>query len=502
MSLLTRLNSYKPFTAIVVGDFMLDSLIYGAAERLSPDAPVPVLQATKHEDRPGGAANVALCLRALKADVSCFGVVGDDREGRILRDELARGGCHVDGLVTAGDRPTTIKRSLIGLAQHRHPQKMFRVDLESPEPLDDAQTNELFARIEQALPATDVVCLEDYNKGVCSVALCQRLIEMCRHANKPLLVDPAAIDSYAKYRGATVITPNRSEAERATGLPTPLDASQVHNAGLATKLLTDLDLDAVVLTLDKHGALLETRGGDPILIPTVARSVYDVTGAGDMVLASLAGAIANGFTWREAVQFANAAAGLEVEVFGVQPIALAAVRQEILHQQLSLGGKVRDLDSLLIETAAHREAGRTIIFTNGCFDVIHAGHVAYLREAKNLHENAVLIVAVNDDDGVRRLKGSGRPIYSEAERLEILSELQCVDYLVPFGEPTVHELLRAVRPEMYVKGGDYAPEEINEFDLVRELGIDLRILANRPGLASTTVIEKMRHAESVAERTT
>lgn len=495
MSLLTRLNSYRPFTALVVGDFMLDQHIYGAAERLSPDAPVPVLHATKFEDRPGGAANVALCLRALKAEVHCFGIVGNDREGRSLRDELTRAKCNVVGIIedTAGNRPTTIKRSLIGLAQHRHPQKMFRVDLESTEPLDDAQVERILSLIERQLPGADVVCIEDYNKGVCCAQLCQGLIALCRKANKPLLVDPAAIEDYSRYRGATAITPNRSEAELATGLPTPLDPSQVHNAGLATKLLTEFELDAVVLTLDKHGALLETRDRDPdgpVIVPTVARDVYDVTGAGDVVLAALAGGIANGFTWLEAVQFANAAAGLEVEVFGVQPISFAAVQREILRQNHSLEGKVRDLGTLLIELAAHREAGRKIIFTNGCFDVIHAGHVAYLREAKNLGD--ILVVAVNDDAGVRALKGEHRPVYPEAERLEILSELQCVDYLIAFSELTAQELLRSILPDVYVKGGDYQPEQINEYDLAQELNIDLRILAHRPGLASTTVIKKLQ----------
>jgi D-beta-D-heptose 7-phosphate kinase / D-beta-D-heptose 1-phosphate adenosyltransferase len=511
--LLTRLAAWKPFTALVVGDYMLDQHIYGAAERLSPDAPVPVLHASKTEDRPGGSANVALCLRALKGNVHCIGVVGEDREGQGLRETLAKAGCDVEGLVADASRPTTIKRSLIGLAQHRHPQKMFRLDYESREPVHRDVVESLLAHVVANIDAADVVCLEDYNKGVCCEALCRGLVELCRERDKTLLVDPAAIEDYSKYRGATAITPNRSEAELATGMATPLDATDLHNAGLASKLLRDLDLDAVVLTLDKHGALLELKDGselrvpssetaharqpdlgarNSVLVPTVARSVYDVTGAGDMVLAALAGALANGFGWLDAVQFANAAAGLEVEVFGVQPIPLAAVQREILRLNNSLEGKVRELSALLVELAVHREAGRRIVFTNGCFDVIHAGHVAYLREAKSLGD--VLVVAVNDDAGVRRLKGAGRPVYCETERLEILSELQCVDYLTVFAQPTVHELLRAVVPDVYVKGGDYRPEDIAEHDLARELGIDLRVLAHRPGLGSTSVIEKLRGA--------
>ncbi|TVQ52061.1 MAG: bifunctional heptose 7-phosphate kinase/heptose 1-phosphate adenyltransferase [Phycisphaerales bacterium] len=495
--LLHRLSSYRPFTVLVIGDFMLDQHVLGAAERLSPDAPVPVLQATKFENRAGGAANVALCLQALKADVHCFGVTGRDAEGDILREELTKVGCATTGLLVDPGRPTTIKRSLIGLAQHRHPQKMFRVDLESRDPLDEEMQTQLLNAIHAAIEHADVVCLEDYNKGVCCEELCRKVIALCREVGKPLLVDPAAIEDYTKYRGATAITPNRSEAELATGLDTPLEASQVHNAGLATKLLTELDLDAVVLTLDRHGALLETRNGDPILVPTVARSVYDVSGAGDMVLAALAGGVANGFTWQESVEFANAAAGLEVEVFGVQPIPFAAVRREVLSRSAGLHGKVRDRESLLIELDAHREAGRSVVLTNGCFDVIHAGHVAYLREARQ--QGDVLVVGVNADDQVREQKGPGRPIYPEKERLEILSELQCVDYLIVFPEPTAHELLRALQPDVYVKGGDYRPEEINEHDLVQELGIELRLLGHRPGLGSTEVIEKLNRSGSAAD---
>jgi len=491
-SLLHKLTAFRTFRAMVVGDFMLDQHLYGAAERLSPDAPVPVLHASRTEDRPGGAANVSLCLRALKAEVLCAGVVGDDGEGERLRESLMAEACDVAGIVTDPSRPTTIKRSFIGLAQHRHPQKMFRVDVESRDEIDNATATRLGDYVTAHLDDVDVVCLEDYDKGVCSRTLCRRVIEACRAAGKPVLIDPAAIEDYDKYRGATAITPNRSEAELATGLDTPIDATQVHNAGLAAALGRALDLDAVVLTLDRHGALLEERGGDPITVPTVARSVYDVTGAGDVVLAALAAARVNHCTWLEAVEFANAAAGLEVEVFGARPIPLAHVQREILARTRSLSGKVRTKDELLVELAVHREAEHRIVFTNGCFDVIHAGHVAYLRDARRQGDQ--LVVAVNSDEQVRQQKGDGRPIYPIGDRLDILAELNCVDYLVVFEEPTVDELLRTLRPDVYVKGGDYRPEEINEIGVVKELGLELRILANRPGLGSSDVIERMAKA--------
>lgn len=487
--LIEDLASYQPFKAIVVGDFMLDQSVYGAAERLSPDAPVPVLHADRTENRPGGAANVAVCLRALEAEVVCMGIVGDDPEAGTLRALIAEAGCDVEGLLTDPQRPTTIKRSMIGLAQHRHPQKMFRLDVESREPLTEALAGQLLERFAAAVDSADVVCLEDYDKGVCSPAVCQAIIKQCRALGKPVLVDPAAIDDYSKYRGATALTPNRSEAELATGLDTPLEATRLHNAGLATKLLTDLDLDAVVLTLDRHGALLEERGGEPVLVPTEARAVYDVSGAGDIVLAALAGAVANGFTWPDAVRFANAAAGLEVEVFGVQPIPLAHVQRELLVQSRRLDGKVRSIEELLVELAVQRAAGRRVVFTNGCFDVLHAGHVAYLSEARRLGD--VLVVAINTDEQVRLQKGEGRPIFGAPDRAEVLAALECVDYVTVFAEPLPIEILQRVRPDVLAKGGDYARDEVQGRAFVESYGGQVHVLAHRPGLGSTEIIRKL-----------
>ncbi len=487
--LIENLASYRPFTAIVVGDFMLDQIVYGAAERLSPDAPVPVLHVDRTESRPGGAANVAFCLRELKAEVRCFGVVGDDAEATELRAALTAAGCDAAGLVTDPGRPTTIKRSIIGLAQHRHPQKMFRLDMESREPLAKPMADALLARVSAAVDEADVICLEDYDKGVCSPAICDAIIARCRAAGKPVLVDPAAIDDYSKYRGATAITPNRSEAERATGLDTPLEATQIHNAGLAARLLNDLDLEAVVLTLDRHGALLERRGYESLLVPTEARSVYDVSGAGDIVLAALAGAVANGFDWPDAVRFANAAAGLEVEVFGVQPVAFVRIQRELLAQSHRLDGKMRTVDELLVELAVHRAAGHRIVFTNGCFDVLHAGHVTYLTEARALGD--VLVVAINTDEQVRQQKGEGRPIFEEADRAMVLAALECVNYVTVFAEPTPQEILQKVRPHVLVKGGDYAPGEVVGREIVEEYGGEVRVLAHRPGLGSAAIIRRL-----------
>ena len=494
--IIKKLTAYKPFHALVIGDYMLDQYIRGAAERLSPDAPVPVLKAEQTEDRPGGAANVCLDIVALGGKVTVLGVAGDDTEGQLLRKAMEKAGCDTRGLIVDPDRPTTVKRSLIGLAQHRHPQKMFRVDIESSEAISPSVLQEMLKVYEQILPEVDIVCIEDYNKGVCSALLCREIMQRARAMGKQVLVDPAAVDDYGRYHGATAITPNRSEAELATGMDTVEDAGDAENEELASMLLHTLDLDAVILTLDRSGALVLERDGSAVPVATVAREVYDVTGAGDMVLAALAAARSQGWDWRDSVVFANVAAGLEVAVFGVEPIPLVNVKRELLTQHHPLPGKVRTLEELLIELDVHRQSGKSIVLTNGCFDVIHAGHVAYLREAKN--QGDILVVGVNSDEQVTIQKGAGRPVYNINDRLEILSELQCVDYLIEFNEPTAHELLRNIKPHIYIKGGDYRPEDINEWDLLKEWiaegRIELKVLAHRPGLGSTQTIEKLNNA--------
>jgi D-beta-D-heptose 7-phosphate kinase/D-beta-D-heptose 1-phosphate adenosyltransferase len=339
--LLEHLDRWKPFNALVVGDFMLDQQLYGDAERLSADAPVPILHVRRQSHNPGGAANVCLDLAALRGRVRACGVIGADAHGDLLRHALVERGIDASGLVVDPSRPTTVKQNLIGLAQARHPQKMFRVDFESREPLSSVASESLLARVADALDWADVICIEDYAKGVCTEHVCQGVIDLARKSGKPIFVDPARLDSYSRYRRATAITPNRTEAEVATNQRTHGEADVAHNASLARALIRDAELDAVVLTLDRHGALLLERGAEPVAIPTLARTVYDVTGAGDMFLAGLAAARANGCSWEDAVRLANAAAGLEVEIFGVEPIPLERVHHAVLEQTARTRGKLR-----------------------------------------------------------------------------------------------------------------------------------------------------------------
>ena len=498
LRLYQAVDEFGSFKVLLVGDFMLDQQIKGTVERLSPEAPVPILRARSHQDvrsTPGGSGNVAACLTALGGEVHCVGVVGDDSEGTLLRAGLEEIGCDVSCLTTDETRPTTVKQSLVGLAQHRHPQKMFRLDIESTEALSSAVEDELLSGFQSSLPGCDVVCIEDYGKGVCSERVCQEVIRLASQHEVPVLVDPSPRSSYDLYSGASLITPNRSEAELVLGdsieTITSDDGGVDRGKRLAAGLQNALDIDQVVVTIDREGAVLaQADKSSPVHVPTRVRNVYDVTGAGDVVLAVLAASYAHSLDSVDSIHLANVAAGLEVETFGVRPIPLHELRRALLQEVPGGASNHRELDQLVEELDRLRSQGRRIVLTNGCFDVIHAGHVAYLREASWVGD--VLVVGLNSDHQVAALKGPDRPIFTQQERLEILGELKCIDYLVVFEEPGAHELIKAVRPDVYVKGGDYAPAEIAEFELLNELGIEVRVLALRPGLGSSALIERIR----------
>ncbi len=491
--LISLLDRWRTTRVLVVGDFMLDRYVYGNAERLSPDAPVPVLTAERQTHTPGGAANVCMQLRALRAEVCCVGIVGRDDAADHLRDGLRQHGCDVAGLIACPDRPTTVKHNFVGLAQHRHPQKMFRVDDERSTPIDHATADQLLAVINRLLPDTDIVCLEDYNKGVLTEPLCQAVIAAAERRGVPVLVDPAAIRDYAKYRHATCITPNRTEAALATDHPAPpTDTAELTD--LARRLLRELQLQTVVLTLDKQGALLVRKGRRAQLLPTRAREVYDVTGAGDMILAMLAAARANGIDWPAALELANVAAGLEVERFGVVPISVDQVLLAVLQRDAEQLGKLRPLELLLTELAAHRAQGKRLAFTNGCFDILHAGHVAFLREARR--QGDLLIVALNSDASIRRIKGPNRPVNHEADRVMVLSELQSVDYIVLFDDDTPSRLIEAVRPDVLVKGADYTRERVVGHELVEAYGGRVALVPLIQGRSTTNIIRRIEASVS------
>ena len=486
--LIGLVDRWRRRRVVVAGDFMLDRHTYGNAERLSPDAPVPVLAIERQTDQAGGAANVCQNLIALRCEVAALGVVGRDEAGERLRGELAQVGCDVTGLLSVDDRPTTLKQSFVGLAQHRHPQKMFRVDHERKGPLAEATVAELLARAEALVAGADMLCLEDYDKGVLDERLCQGLIALAGRHGVEVIVDPAACSDYGRYRGATCLTPNRTEAELATGRQEASATDPYADAEvMARQLVEALSLRTVVMTLDRHGALLLGPDGRAIPVPTEARAVYDVTGAGDMVLAMLAAARANGADWPEAVALANTAAGLEVERFGCVPIELDEVLLALLRHNGA--GKLRSLEHLLPELAALRKAGRRIAFTNGCFDILHAGHVQFLRQARRAAD--LLVVGINTDGSITRLKGAGRPVNRAGDRVMVLSELESVNYIVLFEQDTPIELIRAIEPDVLVKGADYTREQVVGHELVESRGGRVVLVPLVEGRSTTSIIERI-----------
>ena len=475
----TNLGSPK---VLVVGDFMLDVYIYGDALRISPEAPVPVLKVTKTTHSCGGAGSVAADLATLGAMPCCLGVVGKDSNGEILKKMLTEIGADITGLITVNDRPTVTKQRLIGLAQHRHQQQLFRIDEEFTEPLSDKQYEKILRAYEDKLRKADIVCLQDYDKGLLSSDICRKMIELANKANKKVLVDPSISSDYSKYTNATLITPNRQETFVNVGfeIKTEDDAAKA-----AQQLAQKLQLEAVVITLDKEGAYLKTRKTAE-LIPTTARSVYDVTGAGDMVLATLAITLAAGCDYKTAVQLSNITAGIEVGKFGSATVSI----DEVINEIAGKSDKVYSVDSLIEHLGRHRRRKETIVFTNGCFDVVHRGHIEFLKFCKL--QGDIVVVGLNSDSSVKTIKGPDRPINNQLDRAAVLAALGTVDYITLFDEPDPLNLIKKVKPDILVKGKDWAKKGVVGRQLIESYGGKVVLAPLVEGKSSTATIEKIK----------
>ena len=451
---------------------MLDRYLFGSTGRISPEAPVPVVHVQETDDRPGGAANVAVNLASLGVSTRLVGVVGKDDAADSLRAVLKSRDIHCDFHVVE-DRPTVTKTRV----QSRG-QQLIRLDQEDATAMPG---DEVVNVLKQSIDGAGAVVLSDYGKG--ALADISTMIAVCREAGVPVLVDPKG-DDFEKYRGASVITPNQSEFEAAVG---QCDSDE-ELVSRARKMLDDLNLDALLVTRSEKGMLLLEAGMEPVFLSTLAREVYDVTGAGDTVIATLAGAVASGQDLPSAAALANLAAGLVVRKIGVATVTPGEIGIS-LHQRGQGGRGLVGLDELKLMVAESRARGERVIMTNGCFDVLHAGHVAYLEEAKNLGDR--LIVAVNDDESVRRLKGESQPINELEDRLLVLAGLAAVDWVVPFSNDTPAELIAEVLPDVLVKGGDYKPDDIAGAKDVLNNGGEVRVLAFRDGHSSSRIIDKL-----------
>ena len=470
---------------LVVGDFMLDIYIYGDALRISPEAPVPVLKITKTEHSCGGAGAVVNDLAALGAKPFCLGTIGKDENGKTIRNKLAEVGAETSGLISLSTRPTISKTRLIGLAQHRHQQQLFRMDEESTEPLPREQRERILEVYQTTLKQVDIICLQDYGKGLLDDEMCRQMILSARQADKKVLVDPAFINDYSKYAGATLITPNRQESSAVVGfeIKTATDAGQA-----AKKLAETLNVEAVVITLDKEGAYLKTKDTDEV-IGTRPRNVYDVTGAGDIVLATLAVALAN-YDYKTAVELSNITGGIEVEKFGVATVTIDEIIHELISQKRNETGKLRPVESLVQELNWHRRQNEAIVFTNGCFDVLHKGHVEYLKFCKQ--QGDILVLGLNSDSSVRGLKGPDRPVNNQNDRAAVLAALESIDYITVFDEPDPLVLIKKVRPDVLVKGQDWEHKGVIGRQFVETCGGRVVLAPLVEGKSSTTIIQKVK----------
>lgn len=469
---------------LVAGDIMLDIYHFGIVNRISPEAPVPVFFETgRNKNVPGGAANVAVNMAAIGVRTSLFSVAGNDAVGDILLGLIKKSETDVSMVKRVPGRRTTSKLRFIG----PNNQQMLRVDTEETDDINISDAEGLFRSVEGKIREFGLILLSDYKKGFLSEEVSQRLINLGRKNNIPVLADVKDVNS-RKYRGAFLLKPNRKELGDLTGMPTrTIDEAE----RAAVKLCEDTGCRYVLTTLGADGMLLADRGGKLSYSKSMAKEIYDVTGAGDTAIAYLAAGILHGKNIYEAVETANYAAGVQVSKPGTSIVYPYEVERAMGREAAGLNGKQLDYYQKggLKRIEEDRRDGKRVVFTNGCFDILHAGHVSYLKRARELGD--LLVVGVNSDDSVRRLKGETRPINTLNDRSLLLSALEFVDYVVPFEEDTPYELIREIVPDILVKGGDYNLEDIVGREIVEGNGGMVITLALVPGISTTGIVSKV-----------
>ncbi|WP_306331679.1 bifunctional D-glycero-beta-D-manno-heptose-7-phosphate kinase/D-glycero-beta-D-manno-heptose 1-phosphate adenylyltransferase HldE [Vibrio injensis] len=468
------LPDYSKAGVLIIGDVMLDRYWYGPTGRISPEAPVPVVKVEHNEERPGGAANVAMNIASLGGLAHIIGLTGTDEPAQVLQEKLTSLNVQCD-FVGLADYPTITKLRVLSRGQ-----QLIRLDFEDKFENIDAQL--ILSRMERSLASVNAVILSDYAKG--ALEHVQQLIQKARMANIPVFIDPKGAD-FERYRGATLLTPNMGEFEQVVGKVK--SDQELVDKGL--QLIEQFDLQALLVTRSEHGMTLLRRGMEPFHLPTQAKEVFDVTGAGDTVISVLAASVAAGKSLDEACVLANAAAGVVVGKLGTSTVSTIELA-EAIH-----GSKEVDFgiigESALIEAVKKAKArGEKVVMTNGCFDILHAGHVSYLNHAAELGDR--LIVAVNTDDSVKRLKGPGRPVNPTDRRMAVLAGLGAVDWVVPFSEDTPQRLISEVLPSILVKGGDYQPEQIAGGAEVIAAGGEVKVLNFEEGCSTTDIIKAIK----------
>jgi len=469
-----RIRQQRPNIA-VVGDLMIDHYIWGSCERISPEAPVQVLEVSQENSLLGGAGNVIRNLLSLDSQVSVYTVLGCDESATLVKNLLHDISAEFTSVIEESGRTTTKKSRIIASNQ-----QIIRFDDENRSDISVASQELLYSTLVSKITQYDAILLSDYGKGVLTPKLTQKIIALAKSHNTLILVDPKGSD-YSKYKGATLLTPNKKEASEATDIDIT-DRTSLERAGEMLK--STMDLDYGIITLSEEGIAIFDR--EMQIIPTVAREVYDVTGAGDTVLAALGMALSSGMDIVQACQFANKAAAIVVAKVG----SATATLNEIEEYEHSLNkgeieSKIKEFVQIERIVKRLQSQGRRVVFTNGCFDILHRGHASYLQKAKELGD--VLIVGVNSDASIKRLKGDTRPINTLEDRAFMLGALESVDFVVAFGEDTPYELIKHILPDTLVKGADYRGKEVVGSDLAKEI----RLIEFVDGKSTSSIIEKI-----------
>ncbi len=469
------LNTFKGIRILVIGDVMLDCYICGDVSRISPEAPVPVLSVTEKTTSLGGAANVAANLAGLGCSVALWGVTGKDGNADAVSSLLGRTGVE-SFLRTEGSRPTTTKTRVVSLGR-----QIVRFDEETAKPVDPELEDELFQTLEGHVAGADAVILSDYGKGVLAGALAPRVIGCAQKSGKPVFVDPKGAD-WERYRGASCVTPNEKEIFEVFS-PGRERGLSLHGEAVRRKY----SFGKLLVTRGARGMILFGGDGEYSVPAPKPREVFDVSGAGDTAVSVLAAAIAAGMPWPEAVFLANTAAGVVITRAGTSPIAAGEL---VAASKKYRGSKICTREEGGALAKLWRERGERVVFTNGCFDLLHPGHIQLLRSAAS--EGDRLIVGLNSDGSVKRLKGTGRPVLNQEDRASILSALDCVDMVIIFSEDTPLELLKALQPDVLVKGGDYVPETVVGRDLVESRRGRVVIVPLLEGKSTTSILRSLK----------
>jgi D-beta-D-heptose 7-phosphate kinase / D-beta-D-heptose 1-phosphate adenosyltransferase len=483
------LDEFGSKRIVVVGDIMLDRFVYGSVSRISPEAPAPVINLAAAEEAVGGAGNVARNIAALGAACDIVAVVGNDDGAQSIRRHLASHPGITPVLVTVAGRVTTVKTRFVATLHNTH---MLRADSEETAPVRSETEDAVVAAVTGRLAGAHAVILSDYGKGVLTQRVIAAIIAAARRAGTPVIVDPKGHD-YGRYRGATVVTPNVGELALALGRPVE-NSDEALKAGAAA-LIAAIDCDNVLVTRGERGMLVAARGGALASFEATARRVIDVSGAGDTVVASFALAFVTGAGVENAARLANAAAGVAVSKKGTSQVSVDELRDILLSRpHFELREKIRDAETIVQRVAAWRRDGLTVGFTNGCFDLLHPGHVQLLCEARSHCDR--LVVGLNSDASVRRLKGAARPVQPEAARMIVLAGLAFVDAVVLFGEDTPLELIARVKPDVLVKGADYRIDQVVGRELVESYGGRIALVQLVPDSSTTRIIDRLKTADA------